>query len=196
MNSVVEAALIGVGGSVVVAIVAFVTTWAITSRTLRADRERQILDKELVTYELALSELMGMQVVRLNGQFSLKKPEPDFMADYVARRESASWIKAQGMLLAYAPQSVHDALEESLVCYAQVVQTFDRLEVLKAPDGEEEADARERRREEAFALFGDLMDLVCDADKKDQALANTIRAQLGRAPVMLALPSRPRVASI
>jgi hypothetical protein len=40
------------------------------------------------------------------------------------------------------------------------------------------------------------MDLVCDADKKDQALANTIRAQLGRAPVMLALPSRPRVASI
>ena len=74
MNSVVEAALIGVGGSVIVAIVAFVTTRAVTGRTLRADRERQILDKELATYELALSELMGMQVVRMNGQFSLKKP--------------------------------------------------------------------------------------------------------------------------
>ena len=196
MNSVVEAALIGVGGSVIVAVVAFVTTWVVTGRTLRADRERQIMDKELVTYELALSELMAMRVVRLNGQFSLKKPDPDFMADYIARRESASWIKAQGMLLAYAPQSVHDALEEYLACYVQVVQTFDRLEALKAPAGEEQADARERRREEASALFGHLMDLVCKADEKDQALANTIRAELGRAPVMLALPSRPRVASI
>lgn len=74
MNSVVEAALIGVGGSVIVAVVAFVTTWPVTGRTLRADRERQILDKELATYELALSELMGMQIARLNGQFSLKKP--------------------------------------------------------------------------------------------------------------------------
>lgn len=69
MNSVVEAALIGVGGSVIAAIVAFVTTWAVTGRTLRADRDRQILDKELATYELALSELMGWQITRLNGQF-------------------------------------------------------------------------------------------------------------------------------
>lgn len=118
------------------------------------------------------------------------------MADYLARRESPSWIKARGMLLAYAPQAFHDALEESLVCYVKAVQILDRLEALKAPDGEEEADVRECRRDEALALFSNLMDVVCDADTKDQVLANTIRAQLGKVPVMLPLPSRPRAVSI
>ena len=44
--------------------------------------------------------------------------------------------------------------------------------------------------DEVRALFDDLMDAVSDADTKDQALANTIRAQLGKAPVILALPTR------
>jgi hypothetical protein len=195
MDPVVQAALIGVGGSVIVAVVAFITTWIVTGRTVRADREHRVLDRELATYELALSELMRMQTARMSGQFSQKRPEPDFVADYFALRESASWIKAQGLLLAYAPQVVHDALEESLVCAVKAAQILDQLKALKSPDGDEDADTRERRREKVFVLFDSLLDAVRDADVKDQALANAIRAQLGKAPVMLALPSRPRLSS-
>lgn len=35
-----------VGGSVIVAVVAFMTTWAVTGRTINADRDRRLWDKE------------------------------------------------------------------------------------------------------------------------------------------------------
>ena len=53
------------------------------------------------------------------------------MADYVAHRESASSFKTRRMLLAYSPQAVHDALEDSLGCYVKVIQIFDQWRALK-----------------------------------------------------------------
>jgi hypothetical protein len=44
-------------------------------------------------------------------------------------------------MLAYAPQVVHDALEESVACYVRAVQLFDRLETLKV-SGEEITEAK------------------------------------------------------
>jgi hypothetical protein len=184
MNVVVEAAFIGVGGSVIVAVVAFVTSWASTDRMLKAERVRQIREKELATYELTLSELIGMQTARLNGQYSLSRPNTSFMADYIARRESESWIKTRGMLLAYAPQDVHDALEESIGCYVKAIQIYDRMQAARTSG---------QWQNEIPVLFDNLMNVVRDADVKDQALANAIRAQLGKEPVMLALPTQPRV---
>jgi hypothetical protein len=126
MDPAVQAALIGVGGSVIVAVVAFVTTWSVTRRTLRADRDERIWDKESATYELALSELLRLQIVRMKGQFS--QGRPDLMAEYLAQRDSPDWVKTQGMLLAYAPQEVHDALDASVVCYVRAAECLRQLD--------------------------------------------------------------------
>jgi hypothetical protein len=182
--------LISVGGSVIVAVVAFITTWAVTGRTINADRDRRLWDKESAAYELALSELTRMQVVRMQGQAGNRL---DLMAEYLAQRKSPSWIQAQGMLLAYAPQEVHDALDRSAQCYVQAAGYLNQIEALRDRHQNEGPDGKERRLDQVLEVADKLNSVVVDADKEDQALANTIRAQLGKEPVALALPTRPKL---
>ena len=193
MSSTVIAALVGVGGSVIVSVVAFVTTWAITSRTLSADRDRRILDKEIATYELVLSELMRFQTARMDGQYSRGRPGTDYLAEYFALRNSDNWIRATGLLLAYAPQPIHDALDECLVCYVNAAGFFNELDALKRPEAPEDATSRQRRLKKVTELFGKLMNVVSDSDERDQILANEIRSQLGKPPVRPPLPSKPKL---
>lgn len=131
-----------------------------------------------------------MQVVRMQGQAGNRL---DLMAEYLAQRKSPSWIQAQGMLLAYAPQEVHDALDRSAQCYVQAAGYLNQIEAIRDRHKNEGPDGKERRLDQVLEVADKLNSVVVDADKEDQALANTIRAQLGKEPVALALPTRPKL---
>jgi hypothetical protein len=182
MHPIEAAALIGVGGSVIVAVVAYIATTLATRWTLAAERERRIWEKKSAAYELTLGELLNRQVKRFKAQRG--DPDMEMVKAYLAARESPGWIQAEAMLVAYAPQPVIDALEDSRLAYIQAARGTDRLQESKgsvsSPD-------------EGLAAFRELMEAVVEADKKDQALANTVRRELGLAAVRLPLPSAPDI---
>jgi hypothetical protein len=201
-GSGITGVVVGVTATAFVAIRGYRNTERITDKTVRAGtadtiraldaaRDGRLWDKETAAYELTLSELTRMQISRINGQFSVKGPDARIMGEYLAQRESEGWVRAKGMLLAYAPQAIHDALDESVDCYAQAVGILSQLTTLKTHRENEDSAERGRRMGQVTVFLDQLMDVVIEADKKDQALANTIRAQLGGAPLQLPLPSRP-----
>lgn len=190
MKPVVEAALVGMGGSVIVAIVAFVTTWAVTRRTLNADRDRRLWEKESAAYELMLSELMRIQAVR---QKLLRSDSvPDMATEFFDSRESPSWTQAEGMLLAYAPQAVHDALGESVAGYDVAAGCLFALRVAEFKAENDDPD-KELAMGRVDLYSRKLKTALIAADQKDQALANAIRAQLGKRPVTPAFSTRLKI---
>jgi hypothetical protein len=201
----ITGAVVGVAAAAFIAVMGYKHTEKITDKTVRAGtadtkraleaaRDGRLWDKKTAAYELALSELTRMQISRINGQFSLKGPDAEMMGEYFAQRESEGWIRAQGMLLAYAPQEVHDALEESVGCYTRAARIQGQLTALRPHPDNEDGAAKAQRMGQVGVFFDQFVDVVCEADKKDQALANTIRAQLGGAPLRVSLPSRPELA--
>jgi hypothetical protein len=182
MNPVEAAALIGVGGSVIVAVVAYVATTLTTRWTLADDRQRRVWDKKSTAYELALSELIRRQTTRFKAQRD--EPDIDLAAEYLAALESPDWARAEAMLLAYGVQPVIDALEDSRQAYLEAALHLGRLQETKR------ATPRSAYEDAITVAFRQMIHAVKDADKQDQALANAIRADLGAGHVKLPLPSR------
>jgi hypothetical protein len=112
MSSVVAAALIGVGGSVIVAVVGFLTTRAVTGQTIAAAatsaRETRLWDKRAAAYEAALSELARRLVRRQRAIDSVDDTNTavDFVAEYFATQDTPEWYEAEGRLLAYSSRKV------------------------------------------------------------------------------------------
>jgi hypothetical protein len=185
VHPVEVAASIGVIGSATVAVVAYVSTAAATRRTLDAERERRNRDERSAAYTLVLRELLSRQSVRLKAQRG--GADLELMAAYFAMLESQEWIESQVALLGCAPQAVIDALEASQLVYIVVAQHYDRLQTLRRTGG------MATHAEEIDATFMKMLDAVAEADKKDQALANAIRADIGAKPVQIPLPSWPAI---
>jgi len=117
MDPVIWAAIVGVGGSVIVALVGFFTTRAISGQTMRASmaeaHDNRIWDKKATAYETALTELANRKLER---ESALRLP-PDPMtageqlANYFATRDTPEWLAAEGRLMAYSSKKVWDALQ-------------------------------------------------------------------------------------
>lgn len=119
MSPVVAAALVGVGGSVVVAVVGFLTTRSITGRTINATvtvaREGRLWDKRAAAYEAALTELAqrGVKRERVLGPVGDTQGKAEALAEYFSSQDLSAWFAAEGKLLAYSSQDVWHALEDA-----------------------------------------------------------------------------------
>ena len=112
MDPVMWAALIGVGGSVIVALVGFFTTQHISVVTMRASMSKahndRIWDKRAVAYERALAEVANRRVRRERAMLL----GPDTMSAakrleaYFAARDKPEWSEAEGQLMAYSTPCV------------------------------------------------------------------------------------------
>lgn len=150
------AALIGVGGSVIVAVFGLYTAQHISDMTMKASmseahnnqieaHNNRIWDKRAVAYERALAELANRQVRReramylgLDTMSAAKRLEA-----YFAVRDTPEWGEAEGQLLAYSTQNVWDALKDARRAERTAVGLFDNHLVgpmHKAADLEEAGD--------------------------------------------------------
>jgi len=194
MVPVMWAALIGVGGSVIVALVGFYTTQHISGVTMRASmseahRER-IWDKRAVAYEKALAELADRQVRRERAMLL----GPDTMSAakrleaYFAVRDKPEWFEAEGQLMAYSTQSVWDALMDARRAERTAVGLFDDDLVgpmHEASDLAEAGDHSASQRvidEQLAPAVQRTNDELSGSAKLDQALMEQIRMGLREQP--------------
>jgi len=136
VDPVLAAALIGVGGSVIVAVVGFLTTRAITGETIKANsataREGRLWDKRSAAYEAALAELASRQV-RQQRVLRLITTSPDTLKavealqEYFASRDTPAWAEMQGRLLAYATNPVLEALEAARTADEAASRSYDEF---------------------------------------------------------------------
>ena len=116
MNPIVEAALIAGGTTAIVGVAGFLTTLAITRRTLDAARDDRLWDKRAAAYEGALAEVMNRQA-KLSRALVLAQDSstpPGMLAEYaeyLATEDTPAW---SGRLAAYASPKVVEALEAAL----------------------------------------------------------------------------------
>jgi hypothetical protein len=135
VDPVVAAALIGVGGSVIVAVVGFLTTRAITGETIKANsataREGRLWDKRSAAYEAALAELASRQVRQRRVLRLIGTPDPakavKALQEYFATRDTPAWAEMQGRLLAYATSPVLEALEAARTADEAASRSYDEV---------------------------------------------------------------------
>jgi hypothetical protein len=131
MTPVIWAAIVGVGGSVIVAVVGFYTTRHITVMSMETSideghnnrieaHNNRIWDKRAIAYEKALAELAARELRRekaINLPNDTMTAANDTMTGakrletYFAARDTREWSEAEGQLMAYATQAVWDALQ-------------------------------------------------------------------------------------
>jgi hypothetical protein len=131
MDPLMWAALIGVGGSVIVALVGFFTTQHISVMSMRASMTKahndRIWDKRAVAYERALAEVANRQVRRERAMLL----GPDTMSAakrleaYFAVRDKPEWSEAEGQLMAYSTPCVWDALKDARGAERTAAGVFD-----------------------------------------------------------------------
>ena len=145
MNPVVGAAIIGVGGSVIVALVGFFTTRAISAKTMNASlaeaHQTRIWDKKATAYEAALAELANRELRR---DRAMSLPADPMMAGelletYFATRDTPEWSEAEGRLMAYSTEKLWNALREArcadreaAVCFNELVEPMEEVHQLRA----------------------------------------------------------------
>lgn len=201
MNPVVEAALVAVGGSVIIALASFLTTRSATRRTIAASadsaREARVWDKRAAAYVDAIAGIRHRQTIRENRAQSLRTDllPPDLPEAPV------SWPDVEARVLAYASPAVlrafqassdagrrHSAASQQRAYMAEHGQEAAALRAQGAPGpawtGMTPAEAAQAAKE-----------ALADATAKDDALIEAIRVELhgeaGRALSLLAPQGRP-----
>jgi hypothetical protein len=194
MDPVMWAALIGVGGAVIVALVGFFTTQHISVMSMRASMTKahndRIWDKRAVAYERALAEVANRQVRRERAMLL----GPDTMSAakrleaYFAVRDKPEWSEAEGQLMAYSTPCVWDALKDARRAERTAAGLFDDDLVgpmHEASDLEEAGDHSASQRvidEQLAPAVQRTNDGLSDSDKLDQALMDQIRNELQDQP--------------
>jgi len=220
VDPVIAAALIGVGGTVIVAVVGFLTTRAITGETIKANstaaREGRLWDKRSATYEAALAELASRQV-RQQRVLRLITPPDTLKAvgalqEYFASRDTPAWAEMQGRLLAYATKPVLEALEAARTADEAASRSYDEIAENRKKQKPSRASAESAasisddpmfgQATVAAALgavaFGVLADFVPAfnairvSTKSDRELIEQIRAELQGSPGKLPDPGRSK----
>jgi hypothetical protein len=212
------AALIGVGGSVIVAVVGFLTTRAITGETLRASsaaaREGRLWDKRSAAYEAALAELASRQVRQRRVRRLIGKPADtlkgvEALQEYFATRDTPGWAEMQGRLLAYASKPVLDALEAARTADEAASRSYDEFVEKKKKPKPAKASAQSvgsiagvpivglaaalsGAASEAFADLMPVWKAIFASTKSDRALIERIRAELQGSSGEIAKPVRSK----
>jgi hypothetical protein len=176
MNSTIAAALIGVGGSVMVAIAGFWTTRSITLRQLGEAHISRIWDRQAAAYTDAITGVQSRQAKRNHDLFNVEqfgRPAPD-------QKPPVDWTELQGRLFAFASPDVLVALGTAGDAALKAEGLFAALEVLirvadKAGDRwERSADTTD----EIERLIGRAEQAVRVANGEDDALIDLIRESL------------------
>jgi hypothetical protein len=196
MVPVMWAALIGVGGSVIVALVGFYTTRHISVMTMRVSMDEahnnRIWDKRAVAYERALAELANRQVRRERAIYlptDTMTPTETMTAaklleTYFAVRDTPEWSEAEGQLLAYSTQDVWDALKNARSAERTAAGLFDDDLVgpmHKASDLQEAGHHSASQRvidEQLLPAVQRTSDGLSGSAERDQALIDQIRKEL------------------
>ena len=176
MNSTIAAALIGVGGSVMVAIAGFWTTRSITLRQLGEAHNSRIRDRQAAAYTDAITGVQSRQAKRNHDLFNVEqfgRPAPD-------ENTPVDWTELQGRLFAFASPDVLVALRAAGDAGLKAEGLFAALEVLirvadKVGDRwERSADTTD----EIERLIGRAEQAVRVANGEDDALIDLIRESL------------------
>jgi hypothetical protein len=105
MDPITAAALIGVGGSVLVAVTSFLTTRAITARQLADARQSRIWDKQAATYTDAIAGVQW-RTARRNRDLATIKLLGRQPPDSAHGNSPVDWAELQGRLFAFASPQV------------------------------------------------------------------------------------------
>lgn len=180
MSPVIAAALIGVGGAVIVAVAGFLTTRTITIQTINAAataaREGRLWDKRAAAYESALIELAQRQARR--ERFQRLQDAGDTavaqkaLADYFATRDTPAWAAAEGRLLAYSSNEVRDALEAARRAGEAVSEAEERAEEAKKTPGQVSPATQHEE-------YMQLLHAIFDTAASDAFLIRVIQFELG-----------------
>ncbi len=191
MDPTVAAALIGVGGAVIVAVVGFLTTRAITGKTIRAsDRqasEARIWDKRATAYEAALAVLGDRAAKRERWLRSSSETwTAENRAEYFASYETPEWFAVQGRLLAYSSQQVLKALAGAQSADHDVAQAFDNVGERREAGQKELAAATltwDELQQQVSPLLEQVREAVEKSRKWDEYLVSLMQTELqGRPP--------------
>jgi hypothetical protein len=167
VDPTVEAALIAVVGTVVVATTGFLTTWAVTRRTNDAAAESalraRLWERQAAVYiEIikAVEERKGerREWLRL---ISMGAPSGAYV-------ESARWHALFPRLVAYIAPPVRDALDAAAKANSHVRNLYEECSAMARLDRE--------------AAVKRIRTAVAHADAKDQELFETIRTDLRKRP--------------
>jgi hypothetical protein len=200
MQSTVEAAIIsgcfgllGIGGTVWVAIAGFRANQRISSESAKAERDKALWEKRCATYEEILGVLDERRAYRkelADKAQATKVEEIDFGAmlpitlRYTTEVNDPDTRRARSRLLAYASPEVHAAYEEmigaetelglSIVVWTHGVykESMKHLDKGEAPPDPESH----------WPRFDELLGIVM---KRDRELIDLIRRELGSGPVLL-----------
>jgi hypothetical protein len=104
MSDVVEAALVGVGGSVIVAVVGFLTNYFTTRRQIAGAHQASVWEKQATTYADAITAIRYQQERRRRDALAaVFKVAPD---PTEPDRPPVRWTDMQGRLFAFASPAV------------------------------------------------------------------------------------------
>jgi hypothetical protein len=185
MDSVIDAAFIAAGSTVVVAAVGYITNWRTTTKTLSAARSDHIWDRQAMVYEEILADTVARRVRRDNAIRTIKF-DPATEAEIRARitpSENIEWYAFEGRVLAVTSAEVHAAFEDARDAH---------LEVLAAIGAKQDAADENRRHMEVSpgvpppvdigALSKRIRELQDAANAADDRLTELIRQDLLAGP--------------
>src|SRR5260370_4622017 len=105
MDPTIPAAIIGVGGSVLVAVTSFLTTRAVTGRQLADARQSRIWDKQAATHTDAIAGVQW-RTARRNRDLATIKLLGRQPPDSAHGNSPVDWAELQGRLFAFASPQV------------------------------------------------------------------------------------------
>ena len=113
MSSVVWAALVGVGGTVIVAVTGFVSTRKATTATVWGERGHRLWEKRAVTYQEALRALVQRKYERRAVLYDgwMEKEAQSRLQAILDKYDQGRWFDVTAANLAYATDRVLDAMD-------------------------------------------------------------------------------------
>lgn len=179
MDPTIAAAIIGIGGSVLVAVTSFLTTRAITGRQLADARQSRIWDKQAATYTDAIAGVQW-RTARRNRDLATIKLLGRQPPDSAHGNTPVDWAELQGRLFAFAsPQvlaAVKTAGDAGQEAERLTTHLFGLITFAVSPSGQWNRSADST--DEIERAIGSADRAAQTANDRDDALIDTIRADL------------------
>lgn len=182
MNPTVAAAIVGVGGTVIVGVAGFSAGIWGTRQTIAQARESRVWDKRAAAYEAALTEIVNRATKRQRWLRSSSQTwTAKNLAETLASQEKPEWSGAESRVLAYSSQQVLMALEAARSADDAVSQAFDRVgERLAAGEPQVAAGtlAWETLRDQVFPLLELVRAAANESVSRDEELIGLMQIEL------------------
>jgi hypothetical protein len=189
MNLVVEAALIGVGGSVIVAVVAFLSSFFTTRRQLGDAQRARVWDKQAAAYVDAVTAVRWQQE-RRQRQFRALARGTVLVASDAVRAEQApvDWSELGPRLFAFASPAVLKAMQAASYAGIEARSRYQKWEESVREARAMDVDKEPHVMANLHSGHQAAKQALQAADDKDDALIEAIRVDLhGKAGAALDL---------